>query len=194
MTERQMEILNFIRSYLQENHFPPTIREIAKGFGFKSPRAVQCHLESLTKAGALTIISKASRGIQLSPEFMGIPIIGRVVAGPPETAFQEVEGYLDFNNDMPTKVGETFALRVKGDSMMDAGILEGDLVVVRSQAVAKNGDIVVARVGEDTTVKRLVRKPGEVYLQPANSKYRRIEINEETTIVGKVMRVIRNYN
>src|SRR5471030_2489625 len=152
----------------------------------------------------------------LTQRAIGIPIIGRVPAGPSQLAFEQVEGYLSsiHGEEQPisrsfasSKSSSTlsqppmadprglFALRVKGDSMINAGIFDNDLVIVRPQSSAKNGDIVVARIGqEEATVKRLFRKPGIIQLAPENPKYRPIAVDENTEIVGKVIRVVRHYN
>lgn len=205
----QEKILKFIREFLDEHQMPPTLREIQDHMGFSAIGTIQYHIKSLTDSGLIEVKPKLSRGIMLTQRAVGIPIIGRVPAGPAQLAFEQVEGYLSsihgdkqsmFANASSSPAPATdprglFALRVKGDSMMNAGILDGDLVIVKPQNSARHGDIVVARTNhEDATVKRLIRKPGVLHLAPENSKYKPIPIDEDTEIVGKVIRVVRHYN
>lgn len=208
----QEKILQFIRRYLDEHQTPPTFREIQDHCGFSAIGTVQYHLRNLADAGLIDIKPRLSRGITLTQRAIGIPIIGRVPAGPSQLAFEQVEGYLSSIHGeeqpalQPTKNQSfsptlspmankgLFALRIKGDSMINAGILDGDLVIVQPQSSAKNGDIVVARLNkEEATVKRLVRKPGIIHLAPENPKYQPIPVDEETEIIGKVIRVVRHY-
>jgi len=182
---------------------PPTLREIQEHMGFAAIGTVQYHIKGLVDAGFVDIKARLSRGIMLTQRAIGIPIIGRVPAGPAQLAFEQVEGYIssvhgEERSTDPKPIADTtrnlFALRVKGDSMINAGIFEGDLVIVRPQNSAKNGDIVVARLNqEEATVKRLVRKPGIIHLAPENPKYRPIPVDENTEIIGKVIRVVRHY-
>lgn len=183
---------------------PPTLREIQDHMGFGAIGTVQYHLKCLTDAGLIDVKPRLSRGITLTQRATGIPIIGRVPAGPAQLAFEQVEGYLSSIHGEEQAVSHApaptvdprglFALRVKGDSMEGAGILDGDLVIVHPQNSAKNGDIVVARTSqEEATVKRLVRKPGLIHLAPENSKYKPIPVDENTEIIGKVIRVVRHY-
>ena len=203
----QEKIVKFIREFLDDRQMPPTLREIQQHMGFAAIGTVQYHIKSLSDAGMIDVKPRLSRGISLTQRVVGIPIIGRVPAGPAQLAFEQVEGYLSAihgekqsahsNASLPPTPDPKalFALRVKGDSMVGAGILDGDLVIVRPQNSAKNGDIVVARIGQDdATVKRLVRKPGIIHLAPENSKYRPIPVDENTEIIGKVIRVVRHYN
>lgn len=210
----QEKILHFIRDYLDKNQMPPTFREIQEHCGFSAIGTVQYHLRNLAEAGFIELKPRLSRGITLTQRATGIPIIGRVPAGPSQLAFEQIEGYLSTihgeespapsspqASHLPVSPAATpdakglFALRVKGDSMIGAGILDGDLVIVRPQASAKNGDIVVARVNEEeATVKRLIRKPGVIQLAAENPKYKPIPVDENTAIIGKVIRVVRHYN
>jgi len=211
----QEKILKFIREFLDEHQMPPTLREIQDHMGFGAIGTVQYHIRGLADAGLIEIKPRLSRGIMLTQRAIGIPIIGRVPAGPSQLAFEQVEGYLSsiHGEEQPlspakaaSKIASTlppqsmsdqrglFALRVKGDSMINAGIFDGDLVIVRPQNSAKNGDIVVARTSdEEATVKRLIRKPGIIHLAPENAKYKPIPVDENTEIVGKVIRVVRHY-
>jgi len=215
----QEKILQFIRDYLDRHQTTPTLREIQEHCGFSAIGTIQYHLKHLAHAGLIEVKPRLSRGITLTHRATGIPIIGRVPAGPAQLAFEQVEGYIASiqedvkpapRSSVPLSKGATagnpatasshdprglFALRVKGDSMINAGILDGDLVIVRPQSSAKNGDIVVARLDqEEATVKRLVRKPGTIHLAPENPNYKPIPVNENTEIVGKVIRVVRHYD
>lgn len=217
MTTPQEKILKFIQTYMDRHQMPPTMREIQDHCGFSAIGTIQYHLKQLAEAGYLKIKPRLSRGIALTSRAFGIPIVGSVPAGPAQLAFEQVEGYLSSVSGIPvtmtggsagsravslpmpkatesTDTRGLFALRVKGDSMINAGILDGDLVIVRPQASAKNGDIVVARIAqEEATVKRLVRKPGIIHLAPENPKYNPIPVEEDTEIIGKVIRVVRHY-
>jgi len=198
----QDKILNYIRTHLQEHQIPPTLRDIQDHFGFSAIGTVQYHLKNLTQAGFLDIKPRLSRGITLTSRALGIPVIGRVPAGPAQLAFEEVESYLPSSvlsapspaAAPPVDARGLYALRIKGDSMTEAGIMDGDLIIVRPQASARHGDIVVARIGDDeATVKRLVRRPGVLQLSPVNPKYRPIPIDENVQLIGKVIRVVRQY-
>ncbi len=212
----QEKILKFIREFLDVRQMPPTLREIQEHMGFGAIGTVQYHLKSLADAGLIDVKPRLSRGISLTQRVVGIPIIGRVPAGPAQLAFEQVEGYLSSihgeekpvpptpsgtkaavpqNQQLMSETRNLFALRVKGDSMTGAGIFDGDLVIVHPQNSAKNGDIVVARIAqEEATVKRLVRKPGIIHLAPENPKFKAIPVDENTEIIGKVIRVVRHYN
>jgi repressor LexA len=219
----QEKILSFIRGYLDKHQMPPSLREIQDHCGFSAIGTIQYHMKKLAEAGYIDVKSRLSRGIQLTDRAIGIPILGTVPAGPAQLAFENIEGYITNLMDEPrpapklpagaTKVSVSsssssshaatntigdnrglFALRVKGDSMINAGILDGDLVIVHPQNSAKSGDIVVARIAqEEATVKRLIRKPGLIHLAPENPKYRPIPVDESTEIIGKVVRVVRHY-
>jgi repressor LexA len=210
----QEKILTFIRDFLEEHQMPPTLREIQDHCGFSAIGSIQYHIKNLASSGLIEIKPRLSRGITLTARAVGIPIVGRVPAGPAQLAFEQVEGYLStihageqqvidaprtasspLDKPNPLDARGLFALRVKGDSMVNAGILDGDLVIVRPQASAKHGDIVVARIGDDeSTVKRLIRKPGVLELAPENPKYKPFPIDENVTLIGKVIRVVRHYN
>ncbi len=212
LTDRQEEILNFIKEFLQEYGYPPTLRQIGKRFSISSTFGVKRHLEALEKKGYLNIESNASRGITVLrednmsdlPTFARdfdeltnrIPIIGRVAAGSPITAEENIEGTIVIDPSFLEKAKDCFALKVKGDSMINLGIFEGDLVIVIPQTNATNDDIVVARVDDEVTVKRYFSKSGQVNLIPENDKYNPIKINaaNEFTIIGKVTGVLRWLN
>jgi repressor LexA len=207
LTDRQEEILNFINSYREVNGFPPTIREIARQFGLSSTFGVKKHLDALVKKGYLHIESNASRGIstiqnalqslfEKNDIFNRIPVIGRVAAGTPILAEENVEGSLVIDPTLTSKNDECFALKVKGDSMIKAGIFEGDYVIVVPQTDAKNGDIVVALINDEATVKTFERKGGKVSLIPENDNYKPIEVtnNENFSLIGKVKGIVRYFN
>ena len=180
------EILAFLRAFTVENGYPPTVREIMQAVGLKSTATVHYHLTELDRAGEISFSGSKNRAISV-PRQSGVPVIGVVTAGQPILAVENIEGYLPYDG------GEgCFALRVRGDSMIEAGIFDGDKVVVRQQQTADHGDIVVALIGDEATVKRLSRKNGEVWLMPENPAYSPID-GREAVILGKVRAVIREY-
>jgi len=180
---------------------PPTIREIGAAFGWRSTGTVRDHLRALVAKGALRWDHGRARGLvpraALNPEREtgnpepGIPLLGRVAAGRPLLAEENLEGHLDISAAVATGRAGVFALRVQGDSMRDAGILDGDAVVVRKQEAARSGEIVVALVAGEATVKRLRREGRRAFLDPANPAYKPIPVEGETRIVGRVIGVWR---
>ncbi|MCZ7608865.1 MAG: transcriptional repressor LexA [Ignavibacterium sp.] len=211
LTERQEKIFIFIQEYQQENGYPPTLREIGKKFDILSTFGVKRHLEALTKKGYLNILSNASRGISINKNetesldlinyqevnnISKIPIIGRVAAGSPITAEENVEGSIVIDPAFIKKDKDSFALKVKGDSMIEAGIFEGDLVIISPKAIVKNGDMIVARLEDEVTVKIYENKNSIVKLIPQNKNYQTIIVKNknEFSIVGKVTGVVRWIN
>ncbi len=192
LTDKQRSVLKFIYQKVKTVNMPPTLREIAEHFGFSSTATVRDHLQALAHKGYIRLAEGRARAIELvRKELFSVPILGRVHAGLPSMAVEEIEGYLDLDSLVFSDEG-TFALKVKGDSMIDAGILEEDLVLVRRQKSAQTGDIVVALVGTDeTTVKYLTKRPHGFVLEPANPRYQPIPVNEDVSIVGRVISVIR---
>ena len=197
LTKRQKEIFDFIRRYASKHGYPPTVREIGKAVGLGSPSTVHAHLANLEKIGLLkrdpskpraieVLVEKAKRAVRGG----GLPIVGEVAAGEPVLAEENIEDYLDVPAVIGGEDGD-FILRIKGDSMKDAGILEGDYVVVRSGEYAEDGEIVVALVGEDATVKRFFRENGKVRLQPENKAYKPIR-TADAQLVGRVVGVFRS--
>ena len=177
LTTRQSEIFEFIKKEIEFNGYPPTRSEIAKVFGFKSPNAAEDHLKALKKKGVLNIVSGASRGISIVKEDMGIPVIGLVSAGGPILAQENIEKRIPSTQNILSH-GVDFYLRVKGDSMIEAGILENDLIAVNKKAQIKKGSIVIARINDEVTVKTLKSISSDlVVLQPENSNYSNIEVN-----------------
>ena len=177
LTSRQQQVLDLVRRHIDETGYPPTRADIARELGFKSANAAEEHLKALARKGAIEMIAGASRGIRL-PDSAGIPIVGRVAAGDPVLAEQNIEDYCDLP---PTffKPSADYFLVVKGDSMMGVGILDGDLLAVHSTPVANNGDIVVARIEEDVTVKRLHKTSQKHLLEllPENADYEPIKVD-----------------
>ncbi len=177
LTSRQQQVLDLVRRHIDQTGYPPTRADIARELGFKSANAAEEHLKALARKGAIEMIAGASRGIRL-PESAGIPIIGRVAAGNPVLAEQNIEDYCDLP---PTffKPRADYFLVVQGDSMVDVGILDGDLLAVHNTQVANNGDIVVARIEDEVTVKRLHRTAQKHLLEllPENAQYEPIRVD-----------------
>lgn len=196
LTARQTEILNLIRDHIDQTGYPPTRADICKELGFKSPNAAEEHLKALARKGAIEIIPGASRGIRL-PENLGIPIVGRVAAGNPILA----EEHIDDHVDMPASTFNPRAdyfLRVKGDSMMEVGIYDEDLLAVHRTTEAQNGQIVVARIGDEVTVKRLKKTKSryQILLLPENKDFSPIEVDlrdGEFAIEGLSVGVLRRH-
>lgn len=199
LTPRQAEILAFIKHFLERHGYPPTRAEIAQKLGFKSPNAAEEHLKALARKGAIEMIPGASRGIRIpesdSPEEIedGLPVIGRVAAGAPILAQQHIEDTFKLDAGI-FKPRADYLLRVRGMSMKDAGILDGDLLAVHATQEARNGQIVVARLDEEVTVKRFKRDGKNVWLLAENPEFAPIKVDLETqqlTIEGLSVGVIR---
>jgi repressor LexA len=199
LNDRAREILGFIQRFTRDRGFPPTIREIGKAHGISSTNGVRYYLTLLEKAGQLKRSGKISRGIEgfaRSARGTGIPILGRVAAGQPILAEESLEGTLD-PADMFGDTSGQFALRVRGDSMEGAGILEGDYVIVRQQDRAVTGDMVVALLGDEATVKFYKPRKDRIELVAANAKYAPIVVTPEVEcrilgVVKGVIRTVRN--
>ena len=198
LTPRQAEILELIKCNIAETGMPPTRAEIDKRLGFKSANAAEEHLKALAKKGCIEIIPGTSRGIRLTqviePEEPGLPLIGQVAAGEPILAQEHVEQHYQVDPNMFHPSAD-FLLRVRGDSMKNIGILEGDLLAVHKSDQARNGQVVVARVEDDVTVKRFEKKGNTVYLHAENEDYRPIIVdltNQSLSIEGLAVGVIRN--
>jgi repressor LexA len=178
LTRRQAQILEFIQKTLTSTGFPPTRAEIATEFSFRSANAAEEHLRALARKGMIEMTPGASRGIRLVGPPEGIPIVGRVAAGDPILAEQNIEDYCDVPGSLFYPRAD-FLLRVKGDSMCDIGILDGDLLAVHQTPSAENGQIVVARIDDEVTVKRLkkTRSRYVILLLPENSAYEPIEVD-----------------
>lgn len=197
LTKRQEQIFELIKVFIKDTGMPPTRAEIADALGFKSANAAEEHLKALAKKGVIEMVPGASRGIRLvedESEQLGLPIIGRVAAGEPILAEQHVESH--FNVDASFfKPNADYLLRVNGMSMKDIGILDGDLLAVHRTQVAENGQVIVARVEEDVTVKRLEKKGKKVFLHAENEEFKAIEVDLEHqnfSIEGLAVGVIRS--
>ena len=198
LTNRQAQILELIKVFIKDTGMPPTRAEIAQTLGFKSANAAEEHLKALAKKGAIKMKPGASRGIQLieeeEPEQLGLPLIGRVAAGSPILAQEHVESHCKIDPLM-FKPAADFLLRVNGMSMKDIGIMDGDLLAVHRTQTAENGQVVVARVDEDVTVKRLEKAGRKVLLHAENDDFESIEVdleNESFNIECLAVGVIRN--
>ncbi|MEQ8849684.1 transcriptional repressor LexA [Botrimarina sp.] len=192
LTARQREVLDFIRSKIEGRGYGPTVREIGENFEIASPNGVMCHLKALEKKGLITREANRSRAIQLSPEAQsetGLPLVGSIAAGNLTEAIEEAERF-EFEDWFPAKKGH-FALRVKGDSMIEAAIADGDLVICRKARTANKGDIVVALTDEgDATLKYWYPESSRVRLQPANSSMKPIYCRN-VQVLGVVTGVVR---
>jgi repressor LexA len=198
LTPLQQKLLTFITTNIRGSGRPPTIREICGAFGYRSTGTARDHLRALEVKGHLKKLPGKARGLVphdwakvLRGEFPPMPILGRVPAGGPLLAEENLEGTLDLTEEFAGQ--RVFALKVVGDSMIEAGICEDDLVVVRGQESAEAGEIVVALVDGEATVKRLARRNGKLWLQPANRRYEPIAVEGDTRVLGKVIGVIRHY-
>jgi repressor LexA len=206
LTGRQQEIWDFLVDYVDRHGYPPTVREVGQAVGLASPSTVHAHLANLERAGLLRRDPTKPRALELvgqrrrerapgrEPEVRRLPLLGQIAAGGPLLAEQNVEDYLAVPEPL-SRGGEEFLLRVRGDSMVKAGILDGDVVVVRREQDARNGDIVVALAGEDetaeeATVKRFFREQGRIRLQPENDELEPIYA-PHVQILGKVIGVFR---
>lgn len=192
ITPKQKKILRFIQNKISHEGKPPTIREIASWFGFKSTGTVRDYLRILAKKGYLKLTPKKSRAIELAKNIaFRIPIIGQITAGIPNLAYEEIDEYLNLENFLSSADKEIYALRVKGDSMVGKNIFEGDLALVKKQLVADDGDIIAALIENEATIKTLRNKNNKVYLEAANKHYS--PISKEFKVIGKVIATIRRY-
>ncbi len=196
LTKRQQEIFDFIRRYSSQHGYPPTVRDIGKAIGLTSSSTVHTHLSNLEKIGLLkrdpskpraleVLVDQAKKAVGPS----GLPLVGRVAAGAPVLAEENIEDYVEIPELAGGEAGE-YVLRVSGDSMRDAGILDGDHVVVHKQETARNGEIVVALVGEEATVKRYFKESDHIRLQPENEAHEPIR-TRDAQILGRVVGVCR---
>jgi repressor LexA len=199
LTKRQQEIFDFIKRYSSNHGYPPTVRDIGKAVGLASSSTVHAHLANLEKLGllrrdpskprAIELLDRAVEGVRSLVAPAGLPVVGQVAAGQPVLAEENIEEYVQVPALIGGEDGE-YLLRVRGDSMKDAGILEGDYVVVHRQETASDSEIVVAMVGEEATVKRFFREPDHIRLQPENPAYEPIR-SREVRVLGRVVGLLR---
>ena len=200
LTKRQQEIFDFIKKYSAKYGYPPTVRDIGKAVGLASSSTVHAHLANLEKVGllrrdpskprAIELLDRAADAVKAVVAPSGLPLVGSVAAGQPILAEENIEDYVQTPVVAGGEDGE-YLLRVRGDSMKDAGILEGDLVVVRPQDTAQDGEIVVALVGEEATVKRFFQEPDHVRLQPENDAMEPIR-SRDVRVLGRVVGLMRS--
>ena len=193
LSTMQRRIYEYIVSCIQQQGYPPSVREIGEAVGLKSPSTVHFHLKHLEEAGVIEKDAGKGRAITLKVPLAAenqVPIVGNVAAGNPILAQECIEDYLTFETGGHSD--EYFALRVRGESMLNAGILPGDLVVVQRQKTARNGEIVVAMIEDEATVKTYSRRNGEVWLLPENDAYEPID-GTFAEILGRVAAVVRRY-
>jgi repressor LexA len=203
LTKRQQEIFDFIRKYSAKYGYPPTVRDIGKAVGLASSSTVHAHLSNLEKIGLLRRDPSKPRAIELLDRAVGsavesvrgivrpgLPLLGSVAAGQPILAEENIEDYVSVPEVAGGEEGE-YLLRVRGDSMKDAGILEGDFVVIRPQDTARDGDVVVALLGEEATVKRFFHEADHVRLQPENEAMEPIR-SKEVKVLGRVVGLLRS--
>lgn len=203
LTERQRQVLEFVRSTTEERGYPPSVREIGEAVGLSSPSSVHAQLNSLVEAGmikrdpskprAIVVVDETPSTVSRDRRLRDVPLLGRIAAGTPILAAEHVDEVMP----LPTELvgdGPVFLLEVKGDSMVDAGIHEGDLVAIHKQSDARDGEIVACLIdGEEATVKRLQRKDGKVYLHSENPAYEPMVFSEGVELIGKVVSVLRRY-
>lgn len=185
------EVYEFVESTIRTNGLPPSVREICKGVNLQSPSSVHSYLNRLQELGYINKDSRKMRTITLtnSQSYARVPVIGRVTAGSPILAFEDVTGYVCYNTE---ENGDFFALNVTGNSMINAGILDGDVVIVRKQPTAQNGEIVIAMIDGEATVKRLLVDGSQIWLMPENPDYDPID-GTGCTILGRVCSLSRAY-
>lgn len=203
ITERQQEVLNFISNFTKENSFPPTVREISDHFSI-SIRAVQDHIGALQKKGYISIKPKSSRSIRVlqddqrfvpdvKPAFVSkVPVLGTVAAGKPLLSEENLDGYVNLTEPFVRPGKNYFALRVRGTSMINAGILEGDLAIIEQTSVAIDGQIVVAVIDDAITLKRFYKEADRIKLQPENPEFKPIYC-QDLRIVGILSNIVRTY-
>ncbi len=204
LTNRQEQILEFIKTHIEKSGFPPTISEIQKEFSFKSPNAVQDHIKAIERKGLIRRSPNKWRGLKVvgftknrneatQPSTVAVPLIGRVAAGAPILAEENIEGMISVDRSLVHRATKLFALHVRGNSMINAAICDGDIVIAQQQSVADNGDIVIALLGNEATVKRFYQKKKEILLKPENDKMREIKVTADTEfkILGKVVVTVR---
>jgi len=194
LTLKQHKVLRFIRERIHQD-IPPTIREIARELGFSSTGTVRDYLSALEKKGYLKRKNNLARAIELlTDNFSKIPIIASIAAGKPDLAYEDIQGYVELDRVLPkgSSQSDIFALKVKGESMIEAGIMDGDIAVIRKQKTAVNGEIIAALLeNNEVTLKRFKTKGSKAFLAPANVNYK--PIYKDFTIIGKLITILRKY-
>ena len=199
LTNNQRKVLDFLKGYIKKKGFPPTLREIASHFGLRGPRAPQKTLTILERKGYLRKVPGGSRAIEIQGVLpalgrtLSLPIIGRVKAGEPLLAVENIEGHLNLDRNLVSSE-DVFLLRVQGDSMIEAHIQDGDFALIKPQRDAENGEIVVALIEDEATIKRIFKKRDLIRLEPANPRVEPIVVRKgekKVTIVGKVVGIFR---
>jgi repressor LexA len=198
-TERQKEVLEFISAFINAHAYPPTIREVADHFSI-SVKGAHDHLTALKKKGFLKQGDKKSRTIELIKnrgnevnDFIEVPILGSVAAGRPILAVENMDGFIKLHRSFCRNGGKYFALRVKGDSMEEAGIMDGDTAVIEQSSAVRNGEIAVVMLDDAVTLKTFYRESARVRLDPANSNYSPIYCSKDVRVLGKLIHIIRSY-
>ncbi len=192
LTTKQAKILRFLQNKIIEKGSAPTLREIGQQFGFRSTGTTRDYLNSLSKKGYIRLTPRQSRSIELvKPLVFRIPILGSIMAGMPDLALEETQGFLYLDELLPNQDREIFALRIKGDSMVEKGIYEGDIAIVKRQRLADDGDIVAALLGNEATIKIFRKEKSAFFLAPANKSYR--EIRKPFEILGRVIAVVKKF-
>ena len=194
LTKTQQKVFDYIKEIIDERGLAPSVREIGAAVGLKSTSTVQYNLNALESAGYIErdpVLKRTIRICKNGTRAVHVPLVGTVTAGMPILAVESIEDYIPVPVNTAGK--ELFALRVRGDSMINAAILDGDIAVIDKTPVAENGDIVVALIGDEATVKRFYKENGHFRLQPENDEYEPI-IVDELAVLGKVVSIIRNYD
>ena len=192
LTEKQQKMLDFLKERIRTG-VPPTVREICKAADIKSTSTAHAYLQKLEDAGYISREGGLTRSIRMPSEAVSrVPLVGKVTAGLPILAVEEVEDYVPFSGGSQYPAGELFALRVSGTSMINAGILDRDVVIVRRTNTAQNGDVVVALIGDEATVKRIYMESDHIRLQPENPEFEPI-IVKEAIVLGKVISLVRYF-
>jgi len=203
--DKQQKILDFVNRQVAEKGYPPSVREICRAVGFRSTSTVHAYIKKLeeeglikkdaTKPRALRIVDDSHNSLEgyiADREIENVPVVGKITAGQPILAVENIEETFPIPVEY-LQNSKVFMLKVKGDSMVGAGIMDGDYILVRQQNTAENGDIVVALIGDEATVKRFYREKGHIRLQPENPSYEPIIVKEDMTVLGKVIGLFRKY-
>lgn len=205
LSERQQSILNFIMKEIKERGYPPSVREIGKAVGLKSPASVHSHLKTLEKLNyirrdpskprAIEVLYDENKNIEFNKELLHIPLVGKVTAGEPVLAEENVEDYFPVPADYLKKSGnkELFMLEIQGESMIEAGIYDGDYVIAQEQSYATNGEIIIAMINSEATVKTFYKEKDHIRLQPENSEMEPF-ILPDVTVLGKVIGLYRKFD